>query len=116
MGISLIPTFGPDSPAMKTISENASPRHRHLCHVGNPATTRLGRPAGHLFLSKGTPMLAYLLTVQNLLLGRLERDEKGATAVEYGLMVALIAVAIIAAVTLVGTNLSSMFSSVASKL
>ena len=43
------------------------------------------------------------------------RDE-GATAVEYGLMVALIAGAIIIAVTLVGTNLSALFTSLANKL
>jgi pilus assembly protein Flp/PilA len=41
------------------------------------------------------------------------REEKGATAVEYGLMVALIAVVIIAAVTLLGQNLSEIFSEVA---
>ena len=34
------------------------------------------------------------------------KDEQGATAVEYGLMVALIAVVIIVAVALLGTNLS----------
>ena len=33
------------------------------------------------------------------------REEEGATAVEYGLMVALIAVVIISAVTMLGTNL-----------
>jgi pilus assembly protein Flp/PilA len=38
--------------------------------------------------------------------------EEGATMVEYGLMVALIAIAAIAAVALVGTNLSSLFTSV----
>ena len=38
--------------------------------------------------------------------------EKGATAVEYGLMVALIAIVIIVAVILLGTNLSSLFSTV----
>ena len=43
---------------------------------------------------------------------RLRRDEKGATAVEYGIMVALIAVVIIAAVTLLGGSLSAMFESV----
>jgi pilus assembly protein Flp/PilA len=43
----------------------------------------------------------------------LSRDERGATAVEYGLMVALIAVAILGAVTLIGTNMQSMFSSIA---
>ena len=37
------------------------------------------------------------------------RDERGATAVEYGLMVALIAVVIIGAVSLLGTNLSAKF-------
>jgi pilus assembly protein Flp/PilA len=40
-------------------------------------------------------------------------EEKGATAVEYALMVALIAVVIIAAVTLLGTNASSKFDTVA---
>ncbi len=42
--------------------------------------------------------------------------EEGATAVEYGLMVALIAAAIITAVTLVGTNLTALFNKVAGKL
>lgn len=39
--------------------------------------------------------------------------DRGATAVEYGLMVALIAVVIIAAVTLLGENLRNMFNTVA---
>ncbi|PKW27171.1 Flp family type IVb pilin [Phycicoccus duodecadis] len=41
------------------------------------------------------------------------RSEKGATAVEYGLMVALIAIVIIVAVALLGTNLSTLFNKVA---
>ena len=41
------------------------------------------------------------------------QEERGATAVEYALMVALIAVVIIAAVTLLGTNAETKFSSVA---
>jgi pilus assembly protein Flp/PilA len=41
------------------------------------------------------------------------REERGATAVEYGLMVALIAVVVIVAVTLLGTNLSTLFNRVA---
>lgn len=41
------------------------------------------------------------------------RSEKGATAVEYGIMVALIAVVIIAAVTLLGGSLTDLFSSTA---
>ena len=40
------------------------------------------------------------------------KDEDGATMVEYGLMVALIAVVLIAVVTLVGQSLSQMFSDV----
>ena len=44
------------------------------------------------------------------------KEQKGATAVEYGLMVALIAVAIIGAVTTLGTNLSSKFTSIAATI
>ena len=44
------------------------------------------------------------------------QDEEGATMVEYGLMVALIAVVCIVAVTLLGTNLSSRFNDVATKV
>ncbi len=43
-------------------------------------------------------------------------DEEGATAVEYGLMVALIAGVIIAAVTLLGQNTSTTFNTVAGKI
>ena len=44
------------------------------------------------------------------------RDEQGATAIEYGLIAALIAVVIIVAITAVGTNLTATFNSVAGKL
>ena len=47
---------------------------------------------------------------------RLQREEAGATAIEYGLIAALIAVAAIAAFQLLGTNLSSIFNSVGTKL
>ena len=49
-------------------------------------------------------------------LKKLVKNEDGATAIEYGLIAALIAVAAIAAFQLVGTNLSSVFSNVATKL
>jgi pilus assembly protein Flp/PilA len=45
-----------------------------------------------------------------------DRDDEGATAVEYGLMVSLIAVVIITAVTLIGTNLTATFDKVAGAL
>jgi pilus assembly protein Flp/PilA len=43
-------------------------------------------------------------------------SQSGVTAIEYGLIAALIAVAIITAVTLVGTNLSTLFTTIAGKL
>ncbi|MCO4236030.1 Flp family type IVb pilin [Pseudarthrobacter raffinosi] len=56
-------------------------------------------------------MMAFVAGVKNRL-----SSEKGATAVEYGLMVALIAVVIITAVALVGTNLDLIFDKVGAKL
>lgn len=44
------------------------------------------------------------------------RDEEGATMVEYGLMLALIAVVCIVAVALIGTRLSTLFNTVAGSL
>ena len=44
------------------------------------------------------------------------KDEEGVTAIEYGLIAALIAIAIIVAVTLVGTNLNGLFNRVATNL
>jgi pilus assembly protein Flp/PilA len=44
------------------------------------------------------------------------RREEGASAVEYGLLVALIAVVIIAAVAIIGKNLNTKFSTVGNSL
>ena len=44
------------------------------------------------------------------------RNESGATAIEYGLIAALIAVVIITAVTAVGTNLTGTFNTVATSV
>lgn len=44
---------------------------------------------------------------------RFIRDEDGATAIEYGLIAALIAVVIITAVTALGKNLSTTFNTIA---
>jgi pilus assembly protein Flp/PilA len=49
-------------------------------------------------------------------LARFICDESGATAIEYGLIAALIAVAIIGALQLVGENLTATFNSVATKI
>ena len=48
----------------------------------------------------------------NWMRARFANDEKGASLVEYALLVALIAVVCIAAVTLLGKNASSKFDSV----
>lgn len=47
---------------------------------------------------------------------RFLKDESGATAIEYGLIVALIAVVIIAAVTAIGGTLNDTFTTVDTKL
>ena len=47
---------------------------------------------------------------------RLKREEKGATAVEYGLMVGLIAVVIIATVVTLGEQLDGLFQSIVDEL
>ena len=50
------------------------------------------------------------------LLARFARDDSGATAIEYGLIAALIAVGIIAAATTLGGSLSSLFGRISTKL
>lgn len=58
-------------------------------------------------------MLSLYATLQTLgfkVKNRLQRDETGATAVEYGIMVGLIAVVIIAVVALLGPQLATMFA------
>ena len=49
-------------------------------------------------------------------LTKLWKNEDGATAIEYGLIAALIAVAAISAFQLVGTNLSNTFHNIATQL
>jgi pilus assembly protein Flp/PilA len=61
-------------------------------------------------------MLRCFVYIQNALARQLQRDDRGATAVEYGLMVALIAAVIVTAVTLIGTNLTSVFNNVANAI
>ncbi|MCW8915942.1 MAG: Flp family type IVb pilin [Magnetovibrio sp.] len=50
------------------------------------------------------------------LMTRFKNDESGATAIEYGLIAALIAVVIISALTLLGTSLESNFNDVSDSL
>ena len=59
---------------------------------------------------------AYLTTLVFVAQQRLGKATKGATAVEYGLLVALIAAVLIAVVTVLGTTLSGTFAKVVTSL
>jgi len=50
------------------------------------------------------------------IVARFAKDESGATAIEYGLIAALISVGIIAAATTLGNGLSSLFNGIGGKL
>ena len=63
---------------------------------------------------RGTHMISRIIKFQVKVAAL--RSDRGATAVEYGLMVALIAVVIIAGVTFLGTQVSSLFQDVAGKV
>jgi pilus assembly protein Flp/PilA len=61
-------------------------------------------------------MPKFITFLQHRLTVPVRRDDRGASAVEYGLLVFLIALVIIAAVTLLGTTLSSVFNQVATSI
>lgn len=61
-------------------------------------------------------VVAYFMSVVSTITDRFEDKAKGATAVEYGLMVALIAVVIIVAVSTLGDNLAAKFEEVATEV
>ena len=62
-------------------------------------------------------MLNFLVTLQNLVTDRVEASkDRGATAVEYGLLVALIAAVIIGTVSILGGKVDDAFQSVVDKL
>jgi pilus assembly protein Flp/PilA len=56
------------------------------------------------------------MKIHSNLLRRFVKDESGATAIEYGLIAALIAVVIITGVTAVGTKLSTSFTNISTNL
>ena len=60
--------------------------------------------------------LATIVTLYSFAEERLKREEKGATAVEYGLMVGLIAVVIIGVVATLGDQLAALFQDVSDEL
>ena len=56
--------------------------------------------------------LQYVADTKNSIVDRLTREEKGATAVEYGLLVGLMAVIIVAAFAILGPKINTLFSDV----
>ncbi|MEX5234392.1 MULTISPECIES: Flp family type IVb pilin [Kocuria] len=56
--------------------------------------------------------LQYVADTKNSIVDRLTREEKGATAVEYGLIVGLMAVIIVAAFAILGPKINTLFSDV----
>jgi pilus assembly protein Flp/PilA len=61
-------------------------------------------------------MRSYLLAAKKFVAKYITRKEEGATLAEYGLLLALIAVVCIAAITVLGTKISSMFTSLAASI
>jgi pilus assembly protein Flp/PilA len=60
--------------------------------------------------------MSQLIALLHQAIARFEHDDEGATAVEYGLMVALIAAVVIAGATLLGTNANNIFNTVAAAI
>ena len=56
-----------------------------------------------------------MIGMMSIMLQKL-RDQKGVTAIEYGLLAALIAVMIIAGATLAGSSLNTLFNDIGTKL
>jgi pilus assembly protein Flp/PilA len=61
-------------------------------------------------------MLMFLMNLRNFLAQPLRRDDRGATAVEYGLLVALIAVVVGIAAATMGTAIAGVFGNVTAHL
>jgi len=61
-------------------------------------------------------MLNVIVSLQNYLSAALRRDDRGATAVEYGLLVALIAAVIVGIVATLGTQISTAFATISAAL
>jgi pilus assembly protein Flp/PilA len=60
--------------------------------------------------------MKYLTVARKFVRKFVTRQEEGATLAEYGLLLALIAVVCLAAITVLGTQISTMFSTVAGSI
>ncbi len=61
-------------------------------------------------------MLSHFVSVTSFVADRLRRDDRGATAVEYGMIVALIAAVIVVTVKTLGTQIETAFTTITTAL
>jgi pilus assembly protein Flp/PilA len=94
------PIVRPDTPGVRRDAGSTDP--------GRTAPSLQGAPVQHAY--------ATLVSLVALAQDRVRREEKGATAVEYGLMVGLIAVVIITVVATLGEQLEALFQDVSDEL
>ncbi len=95
---SLTPSDGPAKPVSPAESSESS-----AGRAGQPLATR----------RVTCRMLSALIALQNLVAEVLYRDDRGGTAVEYGLLAALIAAVIAGVVSVLGTRVLTMFTNLA---
>lgn len=87
-----------------------------LNHPDVIRSTRVTRIRQYIYWGRETVFKSVSARLAAVIQSRLVRDEEGATAVEYGLIVGLIAVVIIAAVALLGDTLFGLFNGIAGEL
>jgi len=97
---------------MASLGDRCEPLRRPVPRVCLELKAILAAPLACFgYLSRSQSKEATMRFISKLL-----RDDSGATAIEYGLIAALISVVIIGAVTLVGSHLSATFNSIATAL
>jgi pilus assembly protein Flp/PilA len=86
--------------------------------LGSDCIFILLEESGELFFRRILPRQFWVdkETTKVKIIKHFVQDESGATAIEYGLIASLIAVAIIAGATTLGTSLNSTFNAVAGKV
>lgn len=94
---------------MKSVAVSVGAAYTDIVGREIPQQLEAATPSSELARSKNPPVLQGVPMIKAFL-----NDESGATAIEYGLIAGLVAVAIIAALTALGGSLDTLFSEVAS--
>ncbi len=61
-------------------------------------------------------MLQFLVTLQSFIADRVERDDKGATMIEYGMICGLIIAVVVAAMALLSGSIATLFKAVSDNI